>query len=136
MTQSLAIWIGLLLLVGLVRLVKFLLSRPGVERDARGRDARGGVSGGDAGLARLTAAAERVLRHKQALQARAAGHAQGHAKITNSARTGSVPAKSAGSLASHQPRHAATSIPRIASPAVTRRGGLLSGREPVIQRRR
>jgi len=96
--QRLAIWIAIIVLIVVFRMLRFVFGRarqPKADQD----------------LARLTAAAEKVLAAKAAKPARLS-------KLPATARNHSKPAI----------------VPNSA--AVIRRGGLLGGREPVIQRRR
>lgn len=81
----------------------------------------------DTGMARLNAAAERILKERQG----------GSPKSNPIPRTKGAAAKPMRSptAANPKPRSAAP-LPRSTTPAVIRRSGIFGGREPVIQRRR
>jgi hypothetical protein len=87
-------------------------------------------AGGD-GMARLNAAAERILKERNA-------GGSTHATTNPIPRTQSLSTKATRSPnAASKPRPSGALLPKSTTPAVMRRDSLLSGRkEPVIQRRR
>jgi hypothetical protein len=93
-----------------------------------------GAKSANSGMARLNAAAERILKERSAGSAGSAGHA------TSSPipRTQSLSTKATRSPnAASKPRASGALLPKSTTPAVMRRVSLLSGgKEPVIQRRR
>lgn len=110
-------WIGLVVAFVIFQAVR------GVLRGARG--------GGNTGMARLNAAAERILKE------RGSGAAT-HATTNPIPHTQSLSTKATRSPnAASKPRASGALLPKSNTPAVLRRAGLLaSGKEPVIQRRR
>jgi hypothetical protein len=110
-------WIGLVVAFAIYQAVR------GALRGARG--------GNNTGMARLNAAAERILK------ARGSGAAT-HATSNTTPRTQSLSTKATRSPnAASKPRASGALLPKSTTPAVMRRDGLLSsGKEPVIQRRR
>ncbi|WP_395014936.1 hypothetical protein [Dongia sp.] len=89
-----------------------------------------GAKNGGTGMARLNAAAERILKERGASVANPTPRS---AAAPKAARPGATRAKSPGTAKPHN--HAP--LPKSTTPAVIRRDGLLSsGREPVVQRRR
>ena len=85
------------------------------------------VNKGDAGLARLNAAAERILKERGALAANPLPRAQPTPRTAATKTKMTKPATA-------RPHHAP--LPKSTTPAVIRRHGILGGREPVVQRRR
>ena len=90
------------------------------------------VKNAEPGMARLNAAAERILKERQGAGSRS----------NPNPRTKSMQAKSAAAKVTRsqsgvgaKPRNTAL-LPKSSTPAVIRRTGILGGREPVIQRRR
>ncbi len=77
------------------------------------------------GLARLNAAAERILKERGVTQANPLPRTK-----PSQAKPAQKPAR-----VHHTKTHVAMPLPKSTTPAVVRRGGLLSGKEPVIQRR-
>jgi len=109
-------WVGLIILFVIFQWVRALFR---------------GVKNAQGGMARLNAAAERILK------ARSTG---GETRATTNPipRTQSLSTKATRSPnAASKPRTSPTLLPKSTTPAVIRRGGLLSSsKEPVIQRRR
>ena len=125
MSDRLLGWLGIIALLLIFRGLRALFRRQSNAKD---------------GMARITAAAERVLKEQKAAAQGQRGQNPG--QQPKAARqpwqTGKTPGRQ---HAQNQPRAKAAHAPRpIAAPntgAVTRRGGILSaGSEPVIQRRR
>jgi hypothetical protein len=91
-------------------------------------------AGSGTGMARLNAAAERILKERGSSAASAAPRS--HATRTPPST------KSTTKAADHQSRNTAAMqrhtapLAKSTTPAVIRRTGILSGREPVVQRRR
>jgi hypothetical protein len=82
-----------------------------------------GAKATSGGMARLNAAAERILKERSA--------------PASNLLPRSMPGKQAAQHTTTKPRQHATSVRITTTPAVMRRDGLFaSGREPVIQRRR
>jgi hypothetical protein len=106
------IWVGLILLFMLFRGVRALL--------------RGTKSASD-GMTRLNAAAERILKERGAATSNPIPR-------TKANPMGAKPTR--GQIAAAKPRNSPAVMKVGATPAVVRRGNLLGGREPVIQRRR
>jgi hypothetical protein len=78
-----------------------------------------GAKNAQGGMARMNAAAERILKERGA-------------SVANP-----LPRTTRGQIAAAKPRHNPAVMKAGATPAVVRRGSLLSGgREPVVQRRR
>ena len=92
-------------------------------------------SGSGTGMARLNAAAERILKERGTSAASAAPRS--HATRTPPSTKGTTkPAAQQSRNTAAMQRHT-TPLPKSTTPAVTRRTGILSaGREPVVQRRR
>ena len=87
------------------------------------RGALRGAQKANSGIARLNAAAERILKERGATAANPIPRTK--------------PTRSHAAKGPPKPRHSPAVMKAGATPAVIRRGGLLSGgREPVIQRRR
>jgi len=85
------------------------------------------------GMARLNAAAERILKER--------GVTAANPTPRNHAQVGKAMAKPARTASTGKPRVSAplskTTLPKSTTPAVIRRHGILSGgREPTVQRRR
>lgn len=109
-------WAGLVIAFIIFQIVR------GVLRGAKSDGAnKGGRKGGD-GMARLNAAAERILKARGATVADPTPRKPQAGKV----QVGKAPTRA----------KAPAALPRSTSPAVIRRDGLLGGREPVIQRRR
>jgi hypothetical protein len=104
-------WAGLVIAFIIFQIVR------GVLRGAKSD----GANKGD-GMARLNAAAERILKARGATVA----DPTPRQPQTGKAQAGKAPTRA----------KAPAALPRSSSPAVIRRDGLLGGREPVIQRRR
>jgi len=87
------------------------------------------------GMARLNAAAERILKERGSSAASAVPRS--HATRTPPSTKGTTkPAAQQSRNTAAMQRHT-TPLPKSTTPAVTRRTGILSaGREPVVQRRR
>jgi hypothetical protein len=105
-------WVGLIVLFLIFQGVRAVL--------------RAAKSGSNDGMTRLDAAAERILKER------------GVASSNPIPRTNPGSAKpTRGQIAAAKPRHSPAVMKAGATPAVVRRGSLLSGgKEPVIQRRR
>lgn len=103
-------WVGLIIAFAIFQAVRAVLR---------------GASKPNSGMARLNAAAERILKERGATTSNPIPRTQAlSSKATRSPNAASKP-RAAGAL-----------LPKSTTPAVIRRGGLLSGKEPVIQRRR
>jgi hypothetical protein len=114
-------WVGLVIAFIIFQIVR------GVLRGAKSDGAStGGTKGGD-GMARLNAAAERILKARGATVAD---------PTPRKPQTGKMPARTTQAGKAPTRAKAPAALPRSTSPAVIRRDGLLGGREPVIQRRR
>ncbi len=86
------------------------------------------------GMTRLNAAAQRILKERGITTA-SNPIPRTHAKPTGANPMGAKPTR--GQIAAAKPRNSPAVMKVGATPAVIRRGSLLSGgREPVIQRRR
>ncbi|GAB2177094.1 hypothetical protein [Dongia sp. agr-C8] len=108
-------WAGLIFAFIVFQVVR------GVLRGAKS----GGAKNGGGGMARLNAAAERILKERGASITNPIPRMPAAAKPTRAKVPGA-----------HKP-HGHAPLPKSSSPAVIRRDGLLSsGREPVVQRRR
>jgi len=116
------IWAAIIAFFVFIRLVR------GVFRAMSG--AKGSAKTGD-GMARLNAAAERILKERSA-------SAQKSGAANPLPRAGTSSAKPKPRVQIYNAKAGAKSGPiqSRSNPAVMRRGGLLSGQEPVIQRRR
>jgi hypothetical protein len=91
---------------------------------------RAAKSGSNDGMARLNAAAERILKERGV-----SASASNPIPRTKANPMGAKPTR--GQIAAGKPRNSPAVMKAGATPAVVRRGSLLSGgREPVIQRRR
>jgi hypothetical protein len=89
------------------------------------------VKSADSGMARLNAAAERILKERQGAAAAAPANPL--------PRNKTMPLKSAATKAPRSQSATARPgalLPKSTTPAVIRRSGTLGAREPVIQRRR
>jgi len=108
-------WAGLILLFLIVQAWRALF------RAARGTN--------NTGMARLNAAAERILKERGAAGSNPIPR-------TQATRSPSATTKARSQSAAGKPRTQSL-LPKSSTPAVIRRGSLLSGsKEPVIQRRR
>jgi hypothetical protein len=136
-----AFWVGFMVLILLIRLVKFVLKR---------EPAASVKPGADQNLARLTAAAERVLRNRASSAATSRGASRGQAQSGNrpaaprQSIAAGASARAAAKLIQQADQASAARAARSVSerllqatrpPAIIRRGGPLFGREPVIWRR-
>jgi hypothetical protein len=117
------IWAAIIAFFVFIRLVR------GVFRAMSG--AKGGAKTGD-GMARLNAAAERILKERSA-----SGQKSGTANpLPRSSGATAAQPKPRVQVYNAKPGAKSGPIQTRSNPAVMRRGGLLSGQEPVIQRRR
>jgi cell division septation protein DedD len=114
-------WIGWL---GLIILFLIFQGARAVIRAAK--------NGPSASMARMNAAAERILKERGASTSNLIPRT--HAKPTGANPMGAKPTR--GQIAAAKPRHSPAIMKTGATPAVIRRGSFLGGKEPVIQRRR